>query len=242
MDEKLKKTLCFFAPMALQSRFIDACRRGEIDVVKFVFENASLFKKLNLNKEYENGLRETIGLESFSQACINNRLNIIKFFYEHPQLSIFTHSNKNIVGNQPFTLAAMNNHIEALDLILTKPQNKEQLFKAAEKLIFEYEVDEDYRVILKKLLSSAGTKENSKFDNDFFQKVIVQQPNINLIISLIIDLDLTLTKNINAALSQSKNNYSQDLKKIFSDLELKKTLEKSISKQEIEIQTNKNKI
>jgi ankyrin repeat protein len=87
----------------LNSRFLDACENGDIELVKYLLLSSDLERHANIDTGYNLGFRT---------ACVNGHLEIVKYLLEQPILC------KNMIIESGFEYACINGKLEVVKHLL----------------------------------------------------------------------------------------------------------------------------
>lgn len=109
-----KKKYHNFSLNLLNKKFIEACKKGDFELVQFLTGN-ELKKKVNIHINGEIG---------FKLACKNNHLNIVSFLLTSPNIK--RKPDINIENDSPIRQACVNESIDVLHYLLTSEEIKKR--------------------------------------------------------------------------------------------------------------------
>lgn len=116
MDDNQLKKYKKYAITRLEKEFKNACRAGDLELLKFFIFSEELTTKVDPFVDNCAGLR---------WSCGTNKLDVVKFFLESPELEF--HAKVNINSDEPFRRAAENGSLEVVRYLLSKKEFIEKI-------------------------------------------------------------------------------------------------------------------
>lgn len=206
----------------------DACWHGHLHVAKYLLTSPELIEHANLNNHEEKNCG------SLLNACGAGHFEIVQYLLTSPELK--EHAFINASFMPPLDAACESGHFEIVKYLLTSPDIQEHAEISISSLVSA--VSKDQLDILKYLLNTTNLQKNCNIHehNDFLFKRAIYHESTMCMEYLIFDFNINLTDSINNYLNnpeKTKENFTEQIKKMFLAREINQSLEKELSSDKI---------